>query len=257
MAWFKKQNIIIKIVIGLVVLGLVYCVCSIPIAIISPDRTATTEEVAKVEKVSDLESANVSTETSTPAPTDTPVPTNTSEPLPTNTPVPTNTSLPPTNTPEVTNTPVLASDSGNGYSSGGLGLSRLDWEQKHTETSLDYQPIGTGYDNKYDVMFQVGNVWYIERQWNTNDFVTVDEVKIESQNLIPLDSQLIETYNPEGRPETVVNLYFSESLKNRFKNEDSLFGNWWTGGESGNFTVQYNVYDGEVGRMIISIGNNP
>ncbi len=165
--------------------------------------------------------------------------------------VPTEISLPSTDTPR------SASDSGVGFSSGGLGLSQLDWAQGHIETSLDYQVIGTGYDNKYDVMFQAGNVWVIERQWGSNELPLIDVVEAESKTLIPSDSQFIETYSPIGRPETTVNLYFSESLKSRFKNEDSSFGNWWTGGEPGNFTVQYNVYDGRVGRMIIGIGNNP
>lgn len=167
------------------------------------------------------------------------------------TPVPSPTLAKPTNTPTAVNS------SSDGYRSGGLGLSQSDWEKNHTETALDYMTMGTGYDYKYDVMFQAGNVWGIERQWSTSEFASTDEVEAESQTLIPTDSQFIETYSPDGRPETIVNLYFSESLKSRFKDGDSLFGSWWAGGEPGNFIVLYNVYDGEVGRMIIAIGNNP
>lgn len=134
-------------------------------------------------------------------------------------------------------------------------MSRSDWESNHAKTDLDYQPMGQGYDNKYGVMFQVGNVWFIERQWGNNR-ADMDAVEIESKGLIPSDSDYIETYSPEGSPEIIVNLYHSESLKDRFKDEDSFSG-WWTGGEPGDFTIIYNVYDGLVGRMIIATGNNP
>lgn len=202
--------------------------------------------------------------TDTPLPTDTPTPTET--PLPTETPGPTDTPLPPTDTPEPTHTPVdtpiptdtpVTSNSTSSFVSGGLGLSQVDWEKVHTKTDLDYIAMGTGYDRIYDVVFQESNVWYIERQWSTDNPVTPDVIKVESQGLIPADSQLVETYSPEGRPETIVNLYMSESLKSRFNSENSVTGNWWTGGESGNFTVQYNQYDYGVTRMIIALGNNP
>ncbi len=190
-------------------------------------------------------------------------PTNTIEPTTmlvstTNTTEPTAILVSPTSTTESTsNSTTLVSDSGNGYLSGGLGLSQLDWEQKHTKTNLDYQPMGTGYDNKYDIMFQVGNVWHIEYIWGSKNPVAPDVVESESKNLIPSDSQFIETYSPKDIPELIVNLYFSESLKNRFNNKDSLFGNWWTGGKPGNFIVVYGVFNGKVSRMVIGIGNNP
>ncbi len=137
------------------------------------------------------------------------------------------------------------------FISGGLGLSQSDWEKTHSKTDLDYLAIGTGYDGKYDVMFRESNIWYIERMWDMSNAVTPDFVMAESQDLIPADSQFIKTYNPEGRPETVVNLYFSESLNSRFTSED------FVGGEPGNFTVQYNQYEYGITRMIIALGNNP
>ncbi|MEZ4512755.1 MAG: hypothetical protein R3C62_12830 [Chloroflexota bacterium] len=180
----------------------------------------------------------------------TPVPTVTTKPI--STPTPTFTPIP-----EPTVTTAFVSDSGNGYQSGGLGISLADWEAAHNRSDLDYQPIGIGYDNKYDVLFQVDNVWMISRQWQTGSFATIEEAQSESSTLIPTDSQLIETYSPAGLPEITIDLYFSESLKARFDDEDSLFGSWWTGGEPGNFIVLFNTPDGEVSGMIISIGNNP
>jgi hypothetical protein len=145
----------------------------------------------------------------------------------------------------------------NQLPSGGLGLSRNEWEQSHFKTDLNYTVFGTGYEGGYDVVFQEEKVWSIERQWNREAAVTPDEVEAESKTLIPTDHQLVKTYHPDGRPETVVNLYRSEWLKNRFNSESSMMGNWWTGGEPGNFTVQYNIYDYGVSRMLIAIGNNP
>ena len=268
---FKKQSGVGKLIFGIISLCIVCFICGLPISVLSPRQTPTPETVAESELPTDtpvptdtptIEPTNTPQPTATPVPpTDTPTiePTNTSVPS-TNTPTrePTNTPIPPTNTPEPTDEPVLVSDNGNGYLSGGLGLSKADWDSSHTETNLDYQPFGTGYDNIYDVAFQIGNVWYIDRQWDTNNFVTLDVAEIVGQSLIPADSQLVETYSPEGIPEIIVNLYFSESLKSRFRNEDeTLFGNWWFGGEPGNFIVSYSVYDGEVARMVIGIGNNP
>lgn len=142
------------------------------------------------------------------------------------------------------------------FLSGGLGLAKNEWENAHELTGDDV--FGAIYDEKYIVAFQVDTVWYIEQQWTTENALTPEEVEAESQNLIPADSILVETYSPEGTPETIVNLYFSESLKTRFNDEDSSFGSWWTGGEPGNFTVQYNQYEGiGITRMIIALGNNP
>lgn len=134
---------------------------------------------------------------------------------------------------------------------GGLGQSRAEWEALHQEAPLPQAAYGAAYDGAYDVIFQEDKVWYLERQWPAGSAPTADEVEAESRRLIPDDSQLVETYRPEDRPETVVNLYSSEWLKDKFA------GHWWTGGEPGNFIVMYNVYDFGVGRMIITIGNNP
>jgi len=200
---------------------------------------------ASVEVVAQITPATV-----LPQPTDTPpAPTATStQPAPTPTP----TLGPPTATPTsipATPTPSFVNENEDGYLSGGLGLSKSDWERKHSVTGLDFGTMGTGYDHKYDVMFQVGNVWYIESQWSANNAVTVDVIKAEVQNLIPADNKFIKTYSPEGRSETIVNLYYSESLKNRF--------NQWVGGDPGNFIVMYNKWDYGITRMIIAIGNNP
>jgi hypothetical protein len=134
----------------------------------------------------------------------------------------------------------------NQLPSGGLGLSQNEWEQSHFKSDLNYTVIGTAYERGYDVVFQEGKVWSIQRQWNKEAAVTPDEAEAESKTLIPLDSQLIQTYSAADRPETNVNLYTSEWLKYRFNAESS-----------GNFTIQYTISDYGISRMMITLGNNP
>jgi hypothetical protein len=148
--------------------------------------------------------------------------------------------------------PNVAGEAAGPQAMGGLGLSQAEWEQAHVQSDLAYPPLGVGYDGIYDVIFQEGNVWYIERQWPVDDAVTPEMIEMESRNLIPPDSQLVQTYSPEGRPETVVNLYMSESLKSRFQTPEL-----WSGGDDGQFIVLYELYDYGVTRMVINAGNNP
>ena len=184
------------------------------------------------------------TPTLTPAPpTPTPIPL-TSTPVPsTPTPVPpTPTPVPPTATP-------AAGLSVDDFASGGLGLSQSKWEQAHVQSSTG--PGWINYDDgRYSVTFMDGNVWYLERNF-TGDQLTLDKARVEGASLIPEDSELVRTYSPEGFPELIVDLYLSESLKNRFESDV------WTKGEPGNFIVIYGVYDERVSNIVIGTGNNP
>ena len=128
----------------------------------------------------------------------------------------------------------VAVAAGDGYASGGLGLSEADWE-------------GTAADS---VELWDGNVWYLERAFGEQG-LTLEEARAEGTRLIPEDSELVETYSPEGIPELVVDLYLSESLTERFEDHS------WPGGEPGNFTVIYGVFDERVPRVVIGTGNQP
>ncbi|MBI3958043.1 MAG: hypothetical protein HY328_04460 [Chloroflexi bacterium] len=150
---------------------------------------------------------------------------------------------------EETPIPSSARATNNGFPSGGLGLSKADWEIQHIQTSTDI--LGPIYDNRYVVVFTDNRVEYIERQRTLQNSVSPQEAEAESRTLIPADSQLVTIYSPRGRPETTVRLYMSEMLKYYFSKDDFILG------EPGQFTVQYNVYDNQVTRMIIALGNNP
>lgn len=49
MAWWKNQNLIIKLLTFFVILGITCCICSVPVAIITPDRTLTPRTITQTE----------------------------------------------------------------------------------------------------------------------------------------------------------------------------------------------------------------
>jgi len=160
----------------------------------------------------------------------------------------------PTSTPEPepTNAPTLEpipSPTFELFPSGGLGLSKAEWEQQHTpgDTTLGMVEYD---DGKYSVMFTDSKIHYLERVFR-DDQPALDQARAEAQTLFPHDSQFLETYSPEGMPELVVDLYISESLKERFDADVFIDG------DPGNFTAIYGVFDGRVPRIVLATGNNP
>ena len=78
--WFSKQKLIAKLAIGVSSGILLCCLCSIPIAILSPSTStpeARNTSVANVQETQIPTQVEESKETATPAPTDTPAPTST------------------------------------------------------------------------------------------------------------------------------------------------------------------------------------
>ncbi len=170
------------------------------------------------------------------APTPIPLPTHTPG-LATGVPLPTDT---PTRGP--TALPVMAE-----YNSGGLGQPLEWWVSKFGEGVQGV--VGATVYGVYAVRFSSGNANYIEHQLvGVSD---PDAVLAEARSLMPVDSQLVNTYSPEGRPETTVLLHMSESLKARF-DEGSFVG-----GEPGNFTIQFKTFEEGIPVLIIATGNNP
>lgn len=149
----------------------------------------------------------------------------------------------PTATPEptATSTPVP-------YASGGLGLSASELTARFGPRRPDVAPGFWRY-GLYIVALLDDRAWYIERQYHAP--VTVAEAQAEWQGLLPADATLVRTYQPEGRPETHVGLFFSPTLAGQLPSAA------WPGGEPGNFTVHFNQYAQGVERMIIATGNNP
>jgi hypothetical protein len=174
-----------------------------------------------------------STATATPAPAATAIilPTPAPTPLPANPP-------PPPSEPQP-------------FASGGLGLSQQEWEQRYGPGNPSETPGYLWYQGRYLVAYQEGNVAYVEQRWSPEAAATIDDARAQTGGLIPADGQYIQTFSPEGRPDLVADLYFSQSLFSRFS------GNVWVGGQPGNFTATYTVSESGVIRMVITLGNNP
>jgi DNA-directed RNA polymerase subunit RPC12/RpoP len=187
--------------------------------------------------------------TSTVEPTSTFVPTGTPEPI--NTPEPTVTPEP-TATLEPVNTPtreVAPSSPTGAFSSGGLGLSKAEWEQQHNADE-DLDDMGF-YDNgKYLVLFIEDKVSEIELMLDEPN-LTIDEARIEAQSLIPEDNQYLEAYSPDDSSEKMIEVYSSESLIGQYEDDEV-----WFDSDPGTFSILYDVYDGFVPVVIISTGDS-
>ena len=61
----------------------------------------------------------------------------------------------------------------------------------------------------------------------------------------------LEVYSPSGRPETTVHLFLSPALAMQLPTDS------FVNSLAGNYTIQYNSFDGQVTRMIVAPGNNP
>jgi hypothetical protein len=130
----------------------------------------------------------------------------------------------------------------------GLGLSRSDW----TDAYGELQAESTGFERSGDsyVLFGGGDAWYIERRLSQETAMSAEEAHEAGLALAPNDAELVETYSPEGRPDTTVHVYSSEWLKGRF-------GGNWGGGEPGQFIIVYTVTDNSVDAIKVMIGNSP
>jgi hypothetical protein len=86
LAWWKNLSLFLKLIFFVSALVVVCCVCSVPLAIIAPDRPPTPRPAAQTEEEVTQQSEDTPIPTEAPVSTDTPVPTDT--PIPTDTPAP-------------------------------------------------------------------------------------------------------------------------------------------------------------------------
>ncbi len=105
--------------------------------------------------------------------------------------------------------------------SGGIGLSKIDWENKHTRTYMkDFTPPdGMNYDKVYDVIFKNLHVYSITRYLLG---IPIDDPLIEQEikNLTPPDKEFIISSIVED-PEIgkmKMDIYFSKILKDQIEN---------------------------------------
>jgi len=184
-----------------------------------------------------------------PQPTSTPVAVAKATVRATRTAGPTSTSRPtvaPANTAEPTVTAVA-------FVSGGLGLSRKDWEREQGTARMvagmyEYE------DGKYTVAFANDSVQFID--YRLGVAVTLEDARDIGGTLLPADRLFVESYSPEGLAELVVDVYVSESLAETFASQGGEL-DWWFGSVPGTFIAIYGVYDKAVTGIVISTGNKP
>lgn len=170
----------------------------------------------------------------TAAPTDVPA---TATPAPTRTAAPTFTPAP-TLTPQPTAVP---------EPSQGLGLLQANWEAR-AGVATKKGIIGTVYANGFEAVFQNDRVWYLSRQLTEATALTPDDIYTLGKTVMPDDAVLVKTYT---RDVTTVHLYQSKWLADQFD------ADMFIEGQPGQFTLQYNVYDGKATSVLLALGNNP
>lgn len=121
--------------------------------------------------------------------------------------------------------------------SGGIGLSKAQWEKGHKVTGTDI--MGPIYDGKYIVTFTAGKVDRIEMMFDSA--IPVTQAKTMAKALLPKDAKLVKQYSPAGISEKQVFWYKSKFAK-------------------GDVHFQFNTYPDSpttTKRLIVALGNNP
>jgi hypothetical protein len=127
-------------------------------------------------------------------------------------------------------TRAAAEPAGPTFASGGLGLTRAEWEKAHGQPSRS--SIFLEYDSgRLVVGLLEGNIWHIERVWMRNDAVSLDAAREDVGVYLPADATLSQSIDRgDGR---IVDVYTSESLARRFGSTA------WNGGTVGTFSIQF------------------
>jgi hypothetical protein len=128
------------------------------------------------------------------------------------------------------------------FASGGLGLSRTEWEKVHG------QPTRSSIFLEYDggrlvVGLLESNVWHIERIWMRGEAVALEAARNDARSYLPSDANLTQSVDRgDGR---IVDIYSSSILASRFASTA------WNGGRAGTFTIQYR-FRTPADRMVVS-----
>ena len=139
--------------------------------------------------------------------------------------------------------------------SGGIGLSRDDWEADHGPGDPG-QSLVTYEGGAYSVAFEDDVVTFLELGWEDQGNVAFDEAEDEVEDLLPSDAELVETYfapATAGGPISLqIQRYESDAL------EDLLAGG--TGDRTGGILVIYqetpaaDQFERDVARASMAVG---
>lgn len=130
--------------------------------------------------------------------------------------------------------------------SGGLGISRADWENSYEGTKWEDSAqvlfrVGT---REYLVLFRDGNADIIHFK-DKGTAMTLESARRETEALIPRDSKLLGS-QPDSQ--SIFDDYYSESLRARFSETS------WRSGKPGHFHVVYLVKNGAIESLVIQVG---
>jgi hypothetical protein len=151
--------------------------------------------------------------------------------------------------PPASATGASSTQAGPAFASGGLGLSRAEWEKVHGPPSkvsifLEYN------DGQLIVGLSNDNIWHLERIWSPKDAVSLEDARDDVRGYLPNDAQLTQSIDRgDGR---LVDLYTSASITPRFGPTA------WNGGQPGTFAIQYryrNVDDHHVTSAMFRLGD--
>jgi hypothetical protein len=128
------------------------------------------------------------------------------------------------------------------FASGGLGLTRDEWEAAHGEpsrTSIFLEYAG----GRLVVGLLEGNVWHIERVWPRGDAVSLEAARSDVSAYLPQDATQVQSVDRgDGR---IIDVFSSAQLSSRFASTA------WNGGKSGTFSIQYR-FRSAADRMVTS-----
>jgi hypothetical protein len=135
-----------------------------------------------------------------------------------------------------------AAPAGPAFASGGLGLTRAEWEQAHgqpTRSSIFLEYAG----GRLVVGLLEGNVWHVERVWMRGDAVSLEAARDDARAYLPGDATQVQSVDRgDGR---IIDVYSSAVLTNRFGSTA------WNGGKAGTFSIQYR-FRSAADRMVTS-----
>ena len=161
----------------------------------------------------------------------------------------------PTSTPMPTpvDTPTPTATAETRYASGGLGLSKRDWDAAHSLTGRGFtvgELPALIYDGVYAVLFVADRVAWIDRVWPASVAVTQDAVDRLAAGLIPDDRLFIRLYYPPELDGAAVSVYYSPTLAGRFPAEA------WRSDPAGTFAVVVESENDRPRRLLVML-NDP
>ncbi|MBK8048512.1 MAG: hypothetical protein IPK16_16180, partial [Anaerolineales bacterium] len=145
--------------------------------------------------------------------------------------------------------------------SGGLGLTRAEWEAKRGSPAEDdggaLVRYGAPETGSYDVSFTEDRVMYV--RFDNEQGQDAEFLEAMGASLLPADAQFVNSYSPALTPDMVVRVYKSQSLIEQL----GIGCYCWFGGEPGTAIVMYTlVSDPESGERVsnsvtVGTGSSP